>query len=49
MSNMLHQFEATPEFEKKMHTSDLRYHLQSDADRKIIAEQYVGLPYEKVE
>jgi len=49
MSNILHQYEATSEFEKKMHASDLRYHLQSDGGRKIIAEQYVDLPYEKVE
>jgi hypothetical protein len=32
-----------------MHNSDLQYHLQSEAGRKIIAEQFVGLPYEAIE
>jgi p-hydroxybenzoate 3-monooxygenase len=49
MSNMLHKFEKTPEFDQRMHNSDLRYHLQSEAGRKIIAEQFVGLPYEAIE
>ncbi len=49
MSNVLHTFEETPEFESRMHTSEIHYYLKSEAGRKIIAEQYVGLPYETVE
>ena len=49
MSNMLHSFEDTSAFEANIHTSDLEYHLRSEAGRKVIAEQYVGLPFDKVE
>ncbi|HIG44054.1 MAG: 4-hydroxybenzoate 3-monooxygenase [bacterium] len=49
MSNMLHDFKDTSAFELNLHTSDIEYHLQSDAGRKVIAEQYVGLPFEKIE
>lgn len=46
---MLHDFKDTSAFELNLHTSDIEYHLQSDAGRKVIAEQYVGLPFEKIE
>lgn len=49
MSNMLHDFEETSAFEANIHTSDIEYHLQSEAGRRVIAEQYVGLPFEKIE
>jgi len=49
MTNMLHDFEDTPAFESNIHASDIEYHLQSEAGRKVIAEQYVGLPFEKIE
>ena len=49
MSNMLHNFEETSSFEAKIRTSEIEYHLQSESGRKIIAEQYVGLPFENVE
>jgi len=49
MSNILHRFEDTPEFDQKMYASELQYYLQSEAGRRIIAEQYVGLPFESVE
>jgi len=49
MSNMLHKFEGTSEFDEKMHTSEIEYYLTSEAGRRIIAEQYVGLPYDNVE
>jgi len=48
MSNMLHRFAETHPFEERMHVSDIHYYLQSEAGRRVIAEQYVGLPFEKV-
>lgn len=49
MSNMLHKFEETSDFAAKIYTSELNYYLESDAGRKVIAEQYVGLPFDKIE
>ncbi len=49
MSNVLHRFPDTPAFDQKMYDSDLQYYLQSEAGRKIIAQQYVGLPFEIIE
>ncbi|HPQ95847.1 MAG: 4-hydroxybenzoate 3-monooxygenase [Thiothrix sp.] len=47
MSNMLHDFRGTEnEFFSRMAESELRYYLASEAGQKVIAEQYVGLPYE---
>jgi p-hydroxybenzoate 3-monooxygenase len=47
MTDLLHNFDDTKdEFDKKMETSEIEYFLKSEAGRKIIAEQYVGLPYE---
>ncbi len=54
MSNMLHDFsdEAEGAMDKAMQQrfmqSELSYYLQSEAGRKVIAEQYVGLPYEDI-
>ncbi|MGB1258342.1 MAG: FAD-dependent monooxygenase, partial [Thiolinea sp.] len=54
MSNMLHDYSDTEisgmrgvTFDRFM-TSELDYYLNSEAGRKIIAEQYVGLPFEKL-
>ena len=49
MSNMLHKFEETSDFNEKMYNSEIEYYLKSDAGRRVIAEQYVGLPFDKVE
>lgn len=49
MSTMLHTFENTSAFERKLQESEINYYLHSEAGRKIIAEQYVGLPYESIE
>lgn len=49
MSNLLHTFEGTSEFERKIHTSELEYYLRSVVGKKVIAEQYVGLPYVKID
>ncbi|MDT0603890.1 4-hydroxybenzoate 3-monooxygenase [Thalassotalea castellviae] len=54
MSNMLHNFGKVENqdldgntFERFME-SELSYYLSSENGRKVIAEQYVGLPYEEV-
>ena len=47
MTDLLHNFGTTKdEFDKKMKTSEINYFLNSQAGKKVIAEQYVGLPYE---
>ncbi len=49
MTDLLHDFGKTKEvFDQKMEISELSYFIGSEAGRKVIAEQYVGLPYEKV-
>lgn len=52
MTNMLHNYEGLDSqdmqggtFQRFME-SELTYYLNSEAGRKVIAEQYVGLPYE---
>ena len=35
-----------PQMRDRFMTSEVNYFLQSEAGRKVIAEQYVGLPYE---
>lgn len=56
MTNMLHEFgdaQGDSVLDLQMHnrfmTSELRYVLQLEAGRKLIAEQYVGLPYEDLQ
>ncbi|PLY05655.1 MAG: 4-hydroxybenzoate 3-monooxygenase [Arcobacter sp.] len=47
LTDLLHDFgEDKSEFDKKMETSEIEYFLKSEAGKKVIAEQYVGLPYE---
>lgn len=47
LTDLLHDFGTTKSvFDKKMETSEIEYFLNSDAGKKVIAEQYVGLPYE---
>ncbi len=47
LTDLLHDFgETKNEFDKKMERSEIDYFLKSEAGRKVIAEQYVGLPYE---
>ena len=54
MTNMLHDFSNLQAEGLEGHTfsrfmdSQLDYYLNSEAGRRVIAEQYVGLPYEKV-
>ena len=54
MSNMLHDYKGsdvadmgTETFSRFM-ASELDYYLRSESGRRVIAEQYVGLPYEDV-
>jgi len=53
LTSLLHEFgdEAgdsamDPQMRDRFMTSEVNYFLQSEAGRKVIAEQYVGLPYE---
>ena len=49
MSNMLHRFEETSDFAAKMYSSEIEYYLKSESGRAVIAEQYVGLPFDKID
>ncbi len=47
LTDLLHDFgDDKDEFDKKMEDSEIEYFLKSEAGQKVIAEQYVGLPYE---
>ncbi len=47
MTDLLHNFGDEKDFyEQRMETSELEFFLNSEAGKKVIAEQYVGLPYE---
>jgi p-hydroxybenzoate 3-monooxygenase len=48
MTRLLHDFPQQNEFEKKMQAADRRYYLGSRAGLTTIAENYVGLPMERV-
>jgi p-hydroxybenzoate 3-monooxygenase len=49
MTSMLHQFPAADGFSQRIAQSELEYFVGSEAGRKTIAENYVGLPYEAIE
>jgi p-hydroxybenzoate 3-monooxygenase len=49
MTSMLHQFPEADGFSQRIAQSELEYFVDSEAGRKIIAENYVGLPYEAIE
>ncbi len=48
MTSLLHRFDGD-EFSQRMQLAELEYYTQSEAGRRTIAENYVGLPYEAVE
>ena len=48
MTNMLHHFDHSS-IEDKIRDSELSFFLASPDRRRILAEQYVGLPYEEIE
>ncbi|WP_443192358.1 4-hydroxybenzoate 3-monooxygenase [Pseudomonas indica] len=49
MTSMLHRFPDTDAFSQRMQQTELDYYVGSEAGRRTIAENYVGLPYEAVE
>ncbi|WP_177412774.1 MULTISPECIES: 4-hydroxybenzoate 3-monooxygenase [unclassified Pseudomonas] len=49
MTSMLHQFPEADGFSQRIAESELDYFINSEAGRKTIAENYVGLPYEAIE
>ena len=49
MTSMLHQFPDADAFSQRITESELDYFVSSEAGRKTIAENYVGLPYEPIE
>lgn len=49
MTSMLHKFPGTDAFSQRMQQTELEYFVGSEAGRKTIAENYVGLPYEPIE
>ena len=49
MTSMLHQFPQADAFSQRIAESELDYFIHSQAGRKTIAENYVGLPYEPIE
>ncbi|WP_177336937.1 4-hydroxybenzoate 3-monooxygenase [Pseudomonas sp. Leaf48] len=49
MTSMLHRFDDQDAFDQRIVESELEYFIGSEAGRKTIAENYVGLPYETIE
>lgn len=49
MTSLLHRFPDSDAFSARMQQTELDYYIGSEAGRKTIAENYVGLPYEPVE
>ncbi|MCU1749654.1 4-hydroxybenzoate 3-monooxygenase [Pseudomonas sp. 6D_7.1_Bac1] len=49
MTSMLHTFDDNDAFSQRISESELEYFVDSEAGRKTIAENYVGLPYEAIE
>ena len=49
MTNMLHDFPENDAFTQRIQRTELEYFVESEAGRKSIAENYVGLPYEAIE
>ncbi len=49
MTSMLHDFPENDAFTKRIQQTELEYFVTSEAGRKTIAENYVGLPYEEIE
>ncbi|MGO4002243.1 MULTISPECIES: 4-hydroxybenzoate 3-monooxygenase [Pseudomonas] len=49
LTSMLHTFEDRDAFSQRISDSELEYFVDSEAGRKTIAENYVGLPYEAIE
>ncbi|WP_342247222.1 4-hydroxybenzoate 3-monooxygenase [Pseudomonas sp. OTU5201] len=48
MTSLLHRFPDTDAFGRRMQQTELDYYVGSEAGRRTIAENYVGLPYEVI-
>ena len=48
MTSLLHRFPETDAFGCRMQQTELDYYVSSEAGRRTIAENYVGLPYESI-
>jgi p-hydroxybenzoate 3-monooxygenase len=48
MTSLLHRFPETDAFGRRMQQTELDYYVGSEAGRRTIAENYVGLPYEAI-
>lgn len=49
MTSMLHRFPDSDAFSQRIQHTELDYFVGSEAGRKTLAENYVGLPYEPIE
>lgn len=49
MTSILHRFPGTDDFGQRIQQAELDYFVRSEAGRRTIAENYVGLPYEPIE
>ncbi|WP_122413616.1 4-hydroxybenzoate 3-monooxygenase [Pseudomonas viridiflava] len=49
MTSILHNFPDTDAFSQRIQQTELDYYVGSEAGRRTIAENYVGLPYEAIE
>ncbi|PPV39471.1 4-hydroxybenzoate 3-monooxygenase [Ectopseudomonas oleovorans] len=49
MTSLLHRFPEMDAFGRRMQQTELDYYVGSEAGRRAIAENYVGLPYEAIE
>ena len=47
MTSLLHRFEQHSPFERRVQLAELEYLAGSEAGRTVVAENYVGLPYEE--
>lgn len=49
MTNMLHRFPDHDSFARRIQRAELRYYTQHEAGRRVLAENYVGLPFDTLE
>lgn len=49
MTSMLHRFPDSDAFSQRLQQTELDYFVGSDAGRRSIAENYVGLPFEEIQ
>jgi p-hydroxybenzoate 3-monooxygenase len=49
MTSMLHNFPGTDDFSQRIQQTELDYFVSSEVGKKSMAENYVGLPYEKID